>query len=107
MVDNYSKLGVIIRLIAAVFLFLVLIQQAAQFKERTTLQGLKYLLFVAVAALFAGNIFAIFVNFFRGTDGNLIDNARHIGTIFNSVATLLIAITLYLSYKYKGGDNVT
>jgi hypothetical protein len=103
MVDNYAYLGVIIRSIAAIVLVLVLVKQIAQFKNKTSLQGLKRLLLATTLILFVGNLFAIFLNFFRGSDGNLIDSARHIGTIFNSTATLMVSVALYMIYKYR--DN--
>lgn len=105
MVDNYAIYGIIIRSFALVVLILVVRMQIAQFSQKSELDGLKKLLLATTSLLIAGNLMAIFVNLLRQSDGNLIEEARHVSTIFNSTATLMVAIALYLIYKYRAkGD---
>lgn len=101
MIDNYAIFGIIIRLLAGTILAIVIVKQLQQFKYSNQLDYIKRLLLATSIVLFAGNFLAIIINMFRAEDGNLIETARHFGTVFNSTATLLVSITLYLIYKYK------
>jgi CRISPR/Cas system CMR-associated protein Cmr5 small subunit len=89
-----------------VVLILVIISQMKQFKNSTELNYFKKLLLGTTVLLFLSNLLSITLNFFRSEDGNLIDAARHIGILFSSTTTLLVAIVLYLIYKYRAdGDK--
>lgn len=101
MIDNYAMFGIMVRLVAGTILAIVIVKQLQQFKYSNQLDYIKRLLLTTSIVLFAGNFLAIIINMFRAEDGNLIETARHFGTVFNSTATLLVSITLYLIYKYK------
>lgn len=101
MIDNYAIYGIVIRTIAAGVLVAVILMQIQQFKFSSQLNYLKRLLLATSIVLFFSNAMAIFLNLFRGADGNLVEVARQFGTIINSTVTLLVAIALYLIYKYR------
>lgn len=105
MVDNFAVFGIVVRTIAGVILAMVIHLQLKQFKNKTVLQGLKRLLLLSVVTMFVVNAFGILVNLFRATDGNLLEDVRHISTIFNPSATLLIAVSLYMVYQFHDEDD--
>ena len=106
MVDNFSIFGIIVRAAAAVILILVIVMQLRLFSTKSQLDNFKKLLLDTSAILLVSNIITIILNFFRQEDGNLLEDARHISIIFSSVSMLLVAIVLYLIYKYRiDGDE--
>jgi len=105
MLDNYAIYGIALRSVALVIFILVIKMQLEQFKEKSNIEGLKKLLLATTILLIAGNVTAILVNFLRQSDGNLIEEARHVSTVFNATATLMISIALYLIYKYRANGD--
>jgi len=101
MVDNYAVASIIVRLMASVFLMMVFRRQIEEWsRNKGALRRFKLLLMLAVIILFVSNMTAIGVNFFRQSDGNLIEDVRHANQIFNAVAGLAISGTMYLIYNY-------
>lgn len=105
--DTYAKIAMALRVAAVPSLLWVLHRQYKQIKDPQDpdLKGLKYLLFVCVVLILGGNLFSIMLNFFRQNDGNLMQDARHIGMVFNGVAILSTGVVLSLIYDYKGGNK--
>ena len=101
MVDNYAVASIIVRLMASVFLMMVFRRQIEECsRNKGALRRFKLLLMLAVIILFVSNMTTIGVNFFRQSDGNLIEDIRHANQIFNAVAGLAISGIMYLIYNY-------
>lgn len=101
MIDDYAIASIVLRIAACVFLMMVFRRQIEEWsRNRGALKRFKFLLMLAVVVLFMSNLTAVGVNFFRQSDGNLIEDVRHANQIFNGVAALVVSGTMYLIYNY-------
>lgn len=101
MIDNYAWFGIAVRTITLFVLVAVAFKQYQQFSYKSEVQGLKTLLLATTSLMMLGAISAILVNFYRADDGNLMDHARHISTVINSLTDLSMAVVLYLIYRFR------
>lgn len=101
MIDSYAIFSIVVRIIASLFLLMVFRKQISLWNRNGgALRKFKILLMAGVAILFTANVFSIIVNFYRGQDGNLIEDVRHINQVFNATSALAIAYVMYLIYDY-------
>lgn len=99
MIDNYAKVSILIRGITAFILILILIKQIKLLSRNIRDQWIKYVLMTLVMLVLANTLWSLFINFYRGDDGNLVQKARHYSLIFNSMSGLLSAIGWAILYK--------
>lgn len=97
MLDNYSTISGIARILALVPLSVVLIRHIHLMGGETYRKTKLILLFIIFLAMF-NNIFTVATNFSRGLDGNLIDSIRHMSQVVNAAAALGTAIGWYILY---------
>lgn len=95
---------IIVRLAAIVIFTYVAILQHAQFKNITTLQPLKRLLFYIPITIIVSNIpqLALSYNRIHSIHGEV--GLTSVATLSNAVGVLLTAVLLLLVYRYKS-DN--
>lgn len=104
MIDNYAWFGIAVRVITLFVLAAVAVKQYQQFSYKSEVQGLKTLLLTTTSLMILASLLSIIVNLFRGDDGNLLETARHIYTVVNSLADLSVAVVLYLIYRFRAEE---
>lgn len=101
MIDNYTWISIILRILAEGIFIYIFLQQLIVFRGKSDYKRLQLLLLVALFFLVFGNAFTLGSNLFREPDGNLTETTRQISSVINGVATLGAAVALYLINKFK------
>lgn len=102
MVDKYAVASIVIRSVGGFMLFVVLGQQAIEYRRETRLRKLQAFLILVTVCFAIGNGLSIGVNLFRNDDGNLITTVRHIAMILNAIIVVTVAGLMNVIYKFKG-----
>lgn len=100
MIDSFAWASIILRGFALVILALVVYRQWQLFKIKSSEPWVKYTLMFLVVLVIANQLFTIGTNFYRGEDGNLLRDIRHISQVFNASSALASAIGWYLLYYH-------
>lgn len=98
--DWFIVSTILARILAIVLLVAVIIKQKEALKS-PDLHWLKMLLTFLVLIILFGNLFTIFLNIFRQSDGNLYVQARRVSMVWNSVSAVCTGVILYKIYTYK------
>lgn len=96
-----SWLALIIRVLAIAIMAVVVRIQARQFKIKSSVQRLKWLLLTMVGLLIISNLPIIYLHIARINNWNPDPTITALATLTNSASTLLVAIMLYLIYRFR------
>lgn len=97
MLDNYVIFSILARTIALVPLIIVL-ERHIKLMGGTAYRSTKIALLAIFIFVIFNNAFSIFVNLYRGADGNLLTGMRHINMVVNAIAALGQACGWFLLY---------
>lgn len=98
----WSLVALIIRALAIVVLLYVMNVQIAQFRYKSRLQPLKWLLLGTLIGLIASNIPIIYLHWLRIFGKVASEGVTSFATVTNAAATLLVAVLLLLVYRFRG-----
>lgn len=102
MIDNYTVVSITIRVIAMALLLNVINVQLRLFLSQSdSLKRFRGYLMCTVVLMIAANIFTIASNYYRQSDGSLMEEVRHLSQIFNACSVLAYSVFLYLIYNYR------
>lgn len=99
MIDNYAWTSIFLRVVTLTIMVLVGYKQFLLLRTKSDVQGIKYLLMFLVAVILFNQMWSLLINFYRGEDGNLMTNVRHLSMIFNATSGLASAIGWHVLYK--------
>lgn len=99
MIDSYAWFSIIGRSAALILMLSVFYRQYLLLRVKSDVQGIKYLLMSLVAIVILNHIWTIGTNFYRGEDGNLQTNVRHLSLTFNTISVLASGIGWHILYR--------
>lgn len=97
----WSLIALVIRVIAIVVFIHVMTIQVAQFKFKSRLQPLKWLLLGTSLLLILMNVPIIYLHWLRIFGQVASGGVTSFATVTNAAATLLVAIFLLLIYRFR------
>lgn len=100
----WSVVAFVLRVMAILVFMHLCIKQYREFKNQDGLEPLKKLVFYIVALLIASNIPVMFLHWQRifGRTGGIVMTS--IATVTNAGCMLVIAVLLYMVYRYTGTE---
>lgn len=98
MVDSYAWFSIIGLTIALIIMINVFYRQYLLTKTKSNVQSIKYVLMFLVAIILFNHAWSIITNFYRGEDGNLETNVRHLSDLFNTISALATAVGWRILY---------
>lgn len=96
MIDNYAWAAIVLRVIT-LFVSVFVVSRIYQLtRKRTRDQWIKYVLAFLISVVIFNASFALVINAFRESDGNLAKNTRHLSLIFTSSSGLASILGWYI-----------
>lgn len=96
MIDNYAWIAIILRAITLIVASIVIYRIIAIISKRTKDQWIKYILGILITFVVFNAGWSLITNFYRTSDGNLIDAIRHLSLIFSATSGLVSIIGWYV-----------
>lgn len=101
----WSAVALLLRVLAiGVFIYIARLQ-FNEFKYKNSLQPLKQLLFYFVIGIIISQIPIMYLHVLRIQGITASSAVTSFATVSNAAATLVVAILMYLVYKFKGNDE--
>lgn len=98
----WSLVALLIRVLAIAVLVYVMTIQIGQFRYKSSLQPLKWLLLSTLITLIALNLPIAYLHWLRIFNLNASASVTSFATVANAAGTLLVALLLLFVYRYRG-----